>query len=220
MAFSRSITTTHTKTLISPSTGVEDKVYGADYVSASSHTSTGSVTDAISGGIPYFSSTTAEGSSALLAAGGVVLGGGAGAAPATNTGLTFNTTTLRLTAGSTSSGNTQGWIFGGDGSASQSKIWSAVNVISSTNYALATDNNYVWLNAASGAQVQFRINNVEQVRVDSTGLIVEPFAGTGIRPIWAEASGRLATVATAGANFGPGLPTSLTFVNGICTAAT
>ena len=83
MAFSRSITTTHTKTLISPSTGVEDKVYGADYVSASSHTSSGAVVDATSGGIPYFSSTTTEASSALLAANAVMIGGGAGAAPAT-----------------------------------------------------------------------------------------------------------------------------------------
>ena len=38
-----------------------------------------------SGGIPYFSSTTAEASSALLAANAFVLGGGAGTAPATTT---------------------------------------------------------------------------------------------------------------------------------------
>jgi len=33
------VTTVHTKVLISPSTGTEDKVYGADYVSPTSHTS-------------------------------------------------------------------------------------------------------------------------------------------------------------------------------------
>lgn len=41
------------------------------------------VTDAVSGGIPFFSSTTAEGTSALLAANALVIGGGVGAAPAT-----------------------------------------------------------------------------------------------------------------------------------------
>ena len=89
MAFSRTVATTHTKTLIAPSSGSADKVYGSDYVSASSHTATPAVTDATSGGIPYFSSTTAEASSALLAQYGVVIGGGAGAAPATQSGLTF-----------------------------------------------------------------------------------------------------------------------------------
>lgn len=50
------------------------------------------VTDAVSGGIPYFSSTTAEGTSALLAAGGVVLGGGAGNPPLTSTKLSESST--------------------------------------------------------------------------------------------------------------------------------
>lgn len=89
MAFARTVATTHTKTLIAPSTGVADKVYGADYVSASSHTSTGAVSDATSGGVPYFDSATSEASSALLAQYGVVIGGGAGGAPNTVSGLTF-----------------------------------------------------------------------------------------------------------------------------------
>lgn len=55
------------------------------------------VADAVSGGIPFFSSTTAEGTSALLASGGLVIGGGAGAAPFTDSGLTFNPTTDILT---------------------------------------------------------------------------------------------------------------------------
>ena len=52
-----------------------------------------------SGGVPYFSAATTWASSAALAANGIVLGGGAGAAPATNAGLTFNTTGDILTAG-------------------------------------------------------------------------------------------------------------------------
>ena len=57
-----------------------------------------------SGGIPYFSSTTTWASSALLAATGLVIGGGAGAAPATNTALTFTGATLTVGLAGTSSG--------------------------------------------------------------------------------------------------------------------
>ncbi len=62
------------------------------------------VADAVSGGIPFFSSTTAEGTSALLAAGGVMIGGGAGVAPFTDAGLTYNSTTDTLTTGKASIG--------------------------------------------------------------------------------------------------------------------
>ena len=70
---------------------------------------TPAVTDATSGGIPYFSSTTAEASSALLAQYGVVIGGGAGAAPATQSGLTFGGaaagTGLAIAAGTATTNN-------------------------------------------------------------------------------------------------------------------
>lgn len=49
---------------------------------------------AVSGGIPYFSSTSAEASSALLTANALVLGGGAGAAPAPLASLGTTTTLL------------------------------------------------------------------------------------------------------------------------------
>lgn len=57
------------------------------------------VTGAVSGGIPYFDSTTSEATSALLASGGVVLGGGAGTAPSTNANLSFNGSTLLVPTG-------------------------------------------------------------------------------------------------------------------------
>ncbi len=50
------------------------------------------VSDAVSGGIPFFSSATTEGTSALLAANAVVLGGGAGAAPLTSSKLSESST--------------------------------------------------------------------------------------------------------------------------------
>jgi hypothetical protein len=60
------------------------------------------VTGGVSGGVPYFNSTTQESSSALLAANGVVLGGGAGTAPATNTGLTYSAGNLSVGVAGTS----------------------------------------------------------------------------------------------------------------------
>ena len=57
-----------------------------------------------SGGIPYFSSTSAWTTSALLASGGIVLGGGSGTAPLTNTQLTFSAPTLTVGLAGTSRG--------------------------------------------------------------------------------------------------------------------
>lgn len=57
-----------------------------------------------SGGVPYFSSTSAWASSALLASGGLVLGGGAGNPPLTNIQLTFSAPTLTVGLAGTSSG--------------------------------------------------------------------------------------------------------------------
>lgn len=54
-------------------------------------------TSVTSGGIPYFSSTSAESSSALLAANGVMIGGGAGVAPSTVTAGTNGQLLLGVT---------------------------------------------------------------------------------------------------------------------------
>ena len=54
----------------------------------------GLTTTGTSGGIPYFSSTSALSSSALLAAGNLMVGGGAGTAPATNPDWSFSSNVL------------------------------------------------------------------------------------------------------------------------------
>lgn len=59
------------------------------------------LTSGTSGGIPYYSSTSAITSSALLAANAIVLGGGAGAAPATTTTGTGVVTALGNNANAT-----------------------------------------------------------------------------------------------------------------------
>lgn len=75
-------------------------------------THTAALSGAISGGIPYFDSTTTEATSALLAANGVIIGGGAGAAPFTNGNLTYSGGTFQVTATAT---NTKPLIAKGTG---------------------------------------------------------------------------------------------------------
>ena len=53
----------------------------------------GAITGGVSGGIPYFDSTTSWAASSLLGTAGVITGGGAGAAPRTTSGFTFGATT-------------------------------------------------------------------------------------------------------------------------------
>jgi hypothetical protein len=62
------------------------------------------LTSGISGGIPYFNTSTSMASSALLTANGVVIGGGAGIAPATITPGTNNTVLRGSTGGAPSFG--------------------------------------------------------------------------------------------------------------------
>ena len=109
MAFSRGVT--HTKTLLSPSTGAEDKVYGADYVAADSHAP--AVAGADVGGIPYCPTATTETTSAnltfdgttltatVLAGSGLTSGRvalvGASGVITDDAGLTYNTSTDNLT---------------------------------------------------------------------------------------------------------------------------
>lgn len=62
------------------------------------------VVDAISGGIPYFDSTTSEAVSALLAANSLVIGGGAGAAPFTSANVTYDSTRVIVGAAAVSGG--------------------------------------------------------------------------------------------------------------------
>ena len=228
MAFARTVATTHTKTLISPSTGSADLVYGADYVSATSHTSTPTVSGATSGGIPYFDSTTSEASSALQAAASPILGGGAGTAPYTDAGLTSSGT------GATFLLNPS-LLDVDDGSASAV----AIRFASRAGYGIFNTSGTTCI--AFNGIVNFGLND-STLTVRGGGVIgwanVTPgvnapdagFSRTGAATVAlgngssGNASGTFNCAAyqvggAAGASFGPGLPTSLTFVNGICTAA-
>jgi len=116
--------------------------------------STGAVTAAISGtsgGIPYFSSSSAWKSSAALAVGHVVLGGGAGATPTSDSGLddgqtAANTLTYTGTGGIaaanfTSTGSTHGITIPA-GTAASGAAGSVVYASDATNgYAEVNENN-------------------------------------------------------------------------------
>ena len=78
MALVRS--TTHTQ--------AADGTFSADGATYWNAAHTNAITGAVSGGVPYFDSTTTEATSALLAQYSPVLGGGAGAAPYTDSGFT------------------------------------------------------------------------------------------------------------------------------------
>ena len=96
MAFSRGVSVTATAEHATAADGTFSAAGATAWNGTSAHTvlasGTASVTDATSGGIPYFSSTTAEASSGLLAADSLMIGGGAGAAPFTSANLTFGPT--------------------------------------------------------------------------------------------------------------------------------
>ena len=165
MAFALTVATTHTKTLVSPDSGSEDKVYGSDYVSASSHTSAVSVAGATSGGVLYADSTTTLASSALLAANALVIGGGAGAAPFTDgTNLLYTTASgPRLQVGS-GSGASSGFILGYEGTNSgYSALWWSGLTPTASNYALRVSDGATIIGAGgSGPTVVIAPNNVNK----------------------------------------------------------
>ena len=243
MAFARTVL--HTKTLLNPSTGSEDKVYGDDYVSATSHSE--AVSGADVGGIPYCPTATTE---------------------TTSANLTYDQTNFRLQIGSGSAASA-GWIAGFHGSSGYSAIWSTKVVPSSSNYVFATSSDDTHVGGAVNLYLQAA--NVAKVTINSTagsGPTVTmgtatTDVGARLTQTWnaggvafngwkftitdtASAAGSLAAqilggasgttslfkvtkggqvdapsyavAGAAGADFGPGLPTSITVVKGIVTA--
>jgi hypothetical protein len=88
-----------------------------------------------SGGIPYFSSTSAESSSALLAANALMIGGGAGAAPSTTTTGTGILTALGVNVGSAGAPVVNGGALGTPSSGNGSNLTGVVNSIAGNNGA-------------------------------------------------------------------------------------
>lgn len=193
------------------------------------------VSGATSGGIPFFSSTTAEGSSALLTAISPILGGGSGAAPYTDSGFTGSGTGVTF---SVVIGNS---ITVGNGTVSAPSI-----VVGNSGGGIYTNNGAVVVCDGSAEICTFDLNRSgPQIRSDFGYM----FCGS-TTPSSAAADGGISRLAAAslaigngtpgstagslsmnnckavsytvgttnGASFGPGVVTSLTVVNGIVTA--
>ena len=175
-------------------------------------------TGVVSGGIPYGTSTTTQDYSALLASGGVVIGGGAGAAPATVADLTYASglfTAGAITVGSSSApSGTQGQFYRGSSA--------AVIEFGSTTPTVRLDQAAIYgvgnLTFQWGDKTNTFTSSVVDTSLSRGGAGIVR-AGTGGN----NASGSFSAAAyivggVTGADFGPGLPTSITVVKGIITA--
>ena len=241
MAFSRSVAITATAEHTTASDGTFSAAGATAWNGTSAHnvaaSGTGSVVDAVSGGIPFFSSTTAEGTSALLASGGVVLGGGAGAAPFTDAGLTYSTTTDVFQANgiiasslngtiafSANAGNSVG--FGRNDSIGNLQFYGGGVTPTSSNAQGALTTGAVWVATSGGgfgisssANAGNPAIDIALNRVGAGVLGVHTATGAGssgsVRAKFQSSDG------TAGATAGPfTVITSITVKDGIVTALT
>ena len=117
---------------------------------------------ATSGGVPYFSSTTAMSSSAALGSGQIVLGGGAGSAPTTSANASISNGALSLGTNTSVLGSVK--MFGstsGDATVKAAAVAGTASIFqlpetNGTNgYVLQTDGTGVtsWVNPSSGGTV-------------------------------------------------------------------
>ena len=117
---------------------------------------------ATSGGVPYFSSTSAMASSAALGSGQIVLGGGAGSAPTTSANASISSGALSLGANASVLGSVK--MFGstsGDTTVKAAAVAGTASIfqLPATNgtngYVLQTDGTGVtsWVNPSSGGTV-------------------------------------------------------------------
>ena len=117
---------------------------------------------ATSGGVPYFSSSSAMASSAALGSGQIVLGGGAGSAPTTSANASISSGALTLGANTTVAGSVK--MYGGTSgnvtlnvaAAAGTNINFTLPASNGTNgYVLQTDGSGVtsWANPSSGGTV-------------------------------------------------------------------
>jgi len=222
MAFSR--TTSHTTSA--------DATFSAAGTAAWNGTGahTLAVADAVSGGIPYFSSTTTEGTSALLAANAVVLGGGAGTAPFTDAGLTYDPSTdvLSVTgklALPSTGANTGGLSLGVAGGANSFTIWQHFNgsAYLGVNYAEQIAMDASGLYVLSNGRYNFSSSTTDayatQTNISQQAAGVLQIGTTGAGSTGSLRCKYQSSDGTAGvSSFGPAAPASITVKDGIVVA--
>lgn len=150
---------------------------------------------ATSGGIPYFSSTSAMASSALLAANAVVVGGGAGTAPSTDAAATLSAGALTLGTNTSALGSVT--MFGSTSGSVTVKAAAAAGT--STNFQLP---------ATNGTSTQFLqtdgSGNTSWQSAAGGGTVTSVAAGTGMSFSTITASGSVAIDKATAGNFEAG----------------
>lgn len=129
---------------------------------------------AISGGIPYFDSTTSEATSALLGASAIVMGGGVGAAPFTDitnfvrtaSGSLGGGPTLQFGSGATTS---VGWVWGSAAS-TFSGMWVNGVTPSLTNYFVISNNDNTDVRINGNTALKLQIGGSTVLGIDATTL--------------------------------------------------
>lgn len=157
-------------------------------VTGSPVTSSGTLTlttTGTSGGIPYFSSTSALSSSGLLAQNGLVLGGGAGATPTTL--ATSASTAAALISGGTNTAPSWGTLAIGGGGTGQTTKAAAFDALS----PMTTGGDIIY-GGASGTGT--RLAN------GSSGQVLTSAGGTSA-PTWSALTPGIATVTTIGSTY-------------------
>lgn len=249
-----SATVTHSKTLIAPDSGAEDKVYGSDYVSASSHAvawaglgtnqllySTDATTLAQSSGLTF------DGSTFTIAAGTVTTDiallsltrTNNNAAVATGVKIVYTDTTsaagflpFQILGGAAATTNCLSVgktgdlsIGGGISTIGQISVGAsaAIGIWNSTNLRIPSGEYFGWSSAADNSALSDV--NLSRLAAGSLALgtgAANSFAGslklTNVTAVGDVTAATYHVGATAGADFGPGLPTSITVVKGIVTA--
>lgn len=165
---------------------------------------------ATSGGIPYFSSTTAMASSAAMGSGQIVLGGGAGAAPTTSASASISAGALTL--GQT--GSVLGSIVLSGSTSGTVTVKAAAAAGTATNFQLPATN-------GTNTQVLSTDGSGNTSWVDSAGggTVTSVAAGTGMSFATITASGSIAIDKATSGNLAAGT-SNKTLTADIAVAAT
>ena len=166
---------------------------------------------ATSGGVPYFSSTSAMASSAALGSGQIVLGGGAGSAPTTSANASISSGALSLGTNTSVLGSVK--MFGS--TSGNVTVAAAAVAGTNTNFQLpATNgtNGYVLQTDGSG--------NTSWANPSSGGTVTSVAAGTGMSFSTITTTGSVAVDKATAGNFEAGTASKVLTADNVFTTET
>lgn len=166
---------------------------------------------ATSGGIPYFSSSTAMASSAVLAAGAIVVGGGAGTTPATDSAAILSVGALTLGTNTSALGSVK--MFGS--TSGDVTVKAAAVAGTATNFQLPASN------GTSGQVLQTDgSGNTSWVAAAGGGTVTSITAGTGLTGGTITSSGTIAIDGATAGNFEAGTANKVLTADVVFTSET